>query len=58
VVYAGTLRFTGGGSIVDWQSGGWTVVDASESTLRSFRERFPQLQEAVAKSLMRTAPER
>lgn len=58
VVYAGTLRFTGGGSIVDWASGGWTVVDASERTLRSFRERFPQLQQAVAKSLMWTAPER
>lgn len=58
VVYVGTLRFTGGGNIVSWRSGAWTVVDASESTLRSFRERFPQLQEAAAKSLMRMGPER
>ena len=53
VVYIGTLRFTGGEGVFSRHLGGWTLIDGSESTLRSFRERFPQLQQTVVKSLVR-----
>jgi len=53
VVYVGTLRFTGTAILpIFWYTGFWLVVDSSENTLRSFRERFPQLQQTVAKSLI------
>lgn len=54
VVYVGTLRFTPTSILprLFWQVGVWTVVDGSEDTLRSFRERFPQLRQTVAKSFI------
>lgn len=52
MVYVGTLRFTGGEGLFSAHLGRWTVIDDSESTLRSFRERFPQLQQTVVKSLI------
>jgi len=52
VVYVGTLRFTGGGTMFTWQGGAWAVIDGPDSTLRSFRERFPQIQQPAVKALI------
>jgi hypothetical protein len=54
VVYVGTLRYTPTAihPLLCQAAGVWTVVDGSADTLRSFRERFPQLQQPAAKSLM------
>lgn len=50
VAYVGTFRFTGGSGL-NWQSGAWEVVDEPEATLPAFRERYPQLKQAVTRSI-------